>query len=96
MFLLNGYGDGRYLAGFAISKKSIYTILDGVYVLTSGSIEERVNDIIDYAITNGSISNEYVTAFKEQLLSKFNEYCTQCTKEEYESLITIKPEQLWK
>ncbi len=92
LLLLNGYGDGRYLAGFAISKKSIYTVFEGLRCLTSGTIEERTNDIINYAITNKLISNEDAPAIKEQMLVPFNEYCTQCTKEEYESLITIKPE----
>lgn len=91
VFLINGYGDGRFLAGFAISRKNIYSILEGTYILTSGTIEERVNDIINYYVTNGVISNEDTLTVKEQILSDFNEYCTQCTKEEYEAMITIKP-----
>ena len=91
-FLIDAYGDGRYIAGFAISRKSIYLWVDGTYILTSGSMEERVNDIINYLLSIGHISNEDVPAFKEQILVPFNEYCTQCTKEEYESLITSKPE----
>ena len=91
-FLAYEGGDGRYIVGFAISRKSIYVWIDGTYILTSGSMEERVNDIINYMLSIGYISKEDIPAFNQQILAPFNEYCTQCTKEEYESLITIKPE----
>ena len=92
-----GYGDGRYLAGFAISDKKTRMSTNpdqGGYVYITGSIEERIEQIIQLIVNEMGETYETIKEFvyANFRVNEFYENCTQITKEEYEALITYKPE----
>lgn len=87
-FFINGKPDdiyNRHFDAFCISSKS-YIIYDGVnidykiYNVPEGDLITKL-----YSIMGGDYS-------MEQLASELNYYVKEITKEEYESMITYKPE----
>lgn len=89
--LFTSYGDGRFLAGFACSKRfTSYFLENELLINSAGTVEERIDSIKNSLIAAG-ISNEDAINYTNAWLTQFNEICSECTKEEYEAMITIKP-----
>lgn len=90
---MHKYGDDRFTEAFCIDTSlSLPDIMDGLFINTSGTMQQRYQQIIDSINNDNALEND-----KEALIATINEewnlwksLFTEITKEEYESLITLK------
>lgn len=93
ILLMHKYGDDRFMEAFCIDTSlSLPDTIEGLFIKTSGTMQERYQQIID-----GINNDNTIEVNKEDLIVTINEewdlwksLFTEITKEEYESLITMK------
>lgn len=85
-------GDDRFIVGFVIDTSRPYLCsTEGLFVNTSGTMQQRYQQIIDFLNNDTEYDNKDIISEVNEEWNLWSSAFTECTKEEYEALITIKP-----
>lgn len=86
------FGDDRFFVGFVIdTSKSYLCSSEELFINTSGTMQQRYQQIIDFLNNDTEHDNQDIISAVNEEWNLWNTAFTEITKEEYESLITIKP-----